>query len=105
MKIIKKELFKDIKIYESKSRQDNVMTKGSSTLGWKFTYKGTQYGNYIDNAIYDKPPEYEIGEYIPIVGIRDITPEEQIELFEKMVKLMKKLIKRGKSDGNRNKII
>lgn len=90
MKKRKPELFEDIKIIIRKGRPDPLFHTVAS-WGWKFNYKGNQYGNYIDNAIYGKP--HKSGGCIPIIGTRDIKPEEQIELFGKMVDTMKLLTK------------
>ena len=95
-----KELFKDIKIYDK-----NGGVPFLHTIGWKFSYKGSQYGNYIsdqrptgkymtvsagldDDGDYYEEYEREIYETVPI------TPKEEIALMKNMIEVMEKLSKK-----------
>ncbi len=95
-----KELFKDIKIINKKGG----ILKSIHTIGWKFTYKGNQYGNYISDqeptgrymtipAGYDDDGDYYEEYEREIYKTVPITPKKEIALMENMIKVMKKLAK------------
>ena len=67
-----KEFFTEIKIYQNKR-------KDYWSFGWKFKYKGKQYGNYIDN----------IGERTK----EKLDYENQIAMLKMMILAMEKIIR------------
>lgn len=88
------EVFKDIKIIQRSGKPDPI-SQNVESLGWKFNFKGKQYGNYIDSAIYGKTYIDEDGlPYKPIIGTKDITIKDQIKLISNMVEAMKHLAKK-----------
>jgi len=88
-------LFEDIKIIDIKSG----ILKPIHTIGWKFTYKKNEYGDYISDQVgtgkyckyWDEDEgcecEREIMKTVPI------TPKKEIALMENMVEAMKKIAK------------
>lgn len=92
---MKEELFKDIKIIEKKGGFRPV-----HTIGWKFTYKKNQYGNYISDQVgtgktytyWDEDEECECQR--EIMKTVPITPKEEIVLMKNMVKAMELLLKK-----------
>lgn len=91
---MKKELFEDIKIFNKKGGVPFV-----HTIGWKFTYKKNQYGNYISDQVstgrtytyWDVEEECEYER--EIMKTISITPKMEIALMEKMIEVMKRLVK------------
>ena len=92
----KKELFEDIKIYDKKG---GILTP-IHTIGWKFSYKGNQYGNLISDQVgtgkfytywecYDDGEPFEVTN--EIMRTVPITPKKEIALMENMIEVMKKL--------------
>ena len=97
VKMKKKEIFKDIKIIEKKGGWG--LHKQVHTIGWKFEYKGNQYGNYISDQVptgetytyWDDDEEAEcIGHVMKTVPL---TGKDQIGLMKNMIEAMEKLIK------------
>ena len=88
-------MFENIQIIEKKG--GNGLLKKVHTMGWKFTYKKDQYGNYISDQVptgkffkyWDDEEncecEHEIMKTVPI------TPKKQIALMENMIQTMRKL--------------
>lgn len=87
------ETFKDITIIQRSGRPD-PLAENVESLGWKLSFRGNKYGDYIDSAIYGKTYIDEDGlPYKSIIGTKNITTEDQIKLFEDMIKTMKYLTK------------
>ena len=93
---MKKELFENVKIFD---RKGGILKK-IHTIGWKFTYKKNQYGNYISDQVPtgksytywddEKNCECERG----IMKTVSITPKKEIALMKNMIEVMKKLSKK-----------
>jgi len=79
-----KEIFEDIKIITEKGKSD---MKDITWWGWYFTYKGKDYSGFFHNAMYNFDTISPIPTYTKI----EITPEQQIDLFQGMVNMMKEL--------------
>ena len=100
-KEVKKELFEDIKIIDKKGGWG--LHKPVHTLGWKFTYKKNQYGNFISDqkgtgkfSTYiqtdDDGESYEVTN--EIMKTVPITPKAEIALMKNMVEAMERLVKK-----------
>ncbi len=85
-------LFENIKIYDKKGG-----IKPVHTIGWKFTYKKSQFGNYISDQVgtgefytyWDEDEGCECtSEYMKTVPI---TRKKQIALMENMIEVMKRM--------------